>query len=266
LTRVRALTQDDCHVFCMQDQIGQEISLMLDMISEVYEIFGLTDFWVRISLHDPKNREKYIGTDEYWNTAEDALKQMVAEKGMKSEIGIGEAAFYGPKLDFMFKDAIGREWQLSTIQLDYNLPERFNCEYIASDGSKHRPIVIHRAILGSTERFLGIIIEHFAGAFPTWLSPVQVRVIPVGLTHLEPSEKLSSILKEKGVRVEVDLSNESVGKKIREAEKSKVPYMVVIGDKEARDLVTQSVDRFTTGIVEEVQKRLMFSVDNKAAS
>ncbi len=237
LTRVRALTQDDCHVFCAPDQIEGEIALMLDMIKDVYAVFGLTDFRVTVSVHDPQNREKYIGTDEYWETAEAALKRVVAEKGMPVEVAVGEAAFYGPKLDFMFKDAIGREWQLSTIQLDYNLPQRFSCEYAAADGTKQRPIVIHRAILGSTERFLGIIIEHFAGAFPFWLSPVQAAIVPVGLSHLESSRKLALRLQENGIRVEVDESNETVGYKIRKAEKSKVPYMIVIGDKES-DLQT----------------------------
>ena len=183
LTRVRSLTQDDCHVFCTTDQIEAEIALMLDMIKEVYAAFGLTDFYVRISLRDPQNQAAYLGIDAVWQMAEEALRTIVKKTGWLAMEAVGEAAFYGPKLDFMFKDAIGREWQLSTIQLDFNLPERFDLEYAASDGSKQRPVVIHRAILGSTERFLGIMIEHYAGALPTWLSPVQAVVMPIGEAH-----------------------------------------------------------------------------------
>lgn len=240
LTRVRTITQDDCHVYCTEDQIEQEIALMLDMIQEVYRIFGFTDYMVSISVRDPKDKEKYIGSDSYWDTAEKALKKAVSTRNMKSEVCEGEAAFYGPKLDFIFKDAIGRSWQLSTIQLDYNLPGRFECEYSDSDGTKKRPIVIHRAILGSTERFLGIVIEHFAGRFPLWLSPVQVAIIPVGLAHQESAAALSMKLKEYGIRCEIDMSNETVGKKIRSAEKMKTPFMIVIGDKE-KDLAILSV-------------------------
>ncbi|MEK7648870.1 MAG: threonine--tRNA ligase [Patescibacteria group bacterium] len=232
LTRVRALTQDDCHVFCAADQIESEISLMLDMIQDIYRIFDFEEYTVSISVRNPNNKSTYIGSEEYWDTAERSLKKVVGDRNLTAIVCEGEAAFYGPKLDFIFKDALGRSWQLSTIQLDYNLPERFECEYADSDGTKKRPIVIHRAILGSTERFLGIMIEHFAGRFPLWLSPVQVVGIPVGLSHHDACKKLQTGLAACGIRCEIDYSNESVGKKIRAAEKLKMPYMIVIGDKE----------------------------------
>jgi threonyl-tRNA synthetase len=234
LTRVRSLTQDDCHVFCTPDQIEGEIKLMLGMIGNAYKAFGLKEFWVRISLRDSKNKTKYLGSDEVWTTAETALRTMVKKTGWKYKEAEDEAAFYGPKLDFMVKDAIGREWQLSTIQLDFNLPERFGLEYASAGGDKQRPVVIHRAILGSTERFLGILIEHFAGAFPMWLSPVQVRVVPVSTAHAKLGEKLATMLRAEGIRAESDGSNETVGYKIRKASQSKVPYMIVVGDKEKK--------------------------------
>lgn len=240
LTRVRALTQDDCHVFCLPDQIGQEVNLMLDMIDETYRAFHFDNFWVRISTHDPENKEKYIGNPDVWTSSEESLTALIESRGWTHSIGVGEAAFYGPKLDFMAKDAIGREWQLSTIQLDMNLPERFELEYVADDNSKKRPVVIHRAILGSTERFLGVIIEHFAGSFPLWLSPVQVQIIPVGLAHIDVCKELAKKFSAHAIRVDVDESNETVGKKIRASEMQKVPYMIVIGDKE-KDLATLAV-------------------------
>jgi threonyl-tRNA synthetase len=230
LTRVRSLTQDDCHVFCTPDQI--EISLMLDMIGKTYKTFGFKEFWVRISLRDPRNKSGYLGDDKVWEISENALRKVVKKTGWKYKEAEGEAAFYGPKLDFMLKDAIGREWQLSTIQLDYNLAQRFELEYVGEDGAKHRPVVIHRAILGSTERFLGIMIEHFAGAFPTWLAPVQVQIVPVGQAHWAVAKKLSKLLTAEGIRAAHDEVRETVGYRIRKAEKMKVPYMLVIGDKE----------------------------------
>ncbi len=233
LTRVRSLTQDDCHVFATPDQIESEINLMLDMIDETYRVFGFTDFWVRISTHDPHHREKYIGDPKIWEESESALSRLIEGRGWTHQIGVGEAAFYGPKLDFIVKDVLGREWQLSTIQLDMNLPERFELEYIAADGAKNRPVVIHRAILGSTERFLGILIEHYGGAFPLWLSPVQIAILPVADRHVDFAGSLAQDLRSHGLRVTIDDSTESVGKKIRSAEKSKVPVMLVVGDKEA---------------------------------
>jgi threonyl-tRNA synthetase len=232
LTRVRSLTQDDCHVFARPDQIGDEINLMLDMIEEAYGVFDFKDFWVRISTHDPKDKDKYIGAPEVWEESEAALKRLIEARGWKHAVGVGEAAFYGPKLDFMAKDVIGREWQLTTIQLDMNLPERFELEYADSDGQKKRPVVIHRAILGSTERFLGIYIEHVAGVFPTWLSPEQVALLPVGEKHVEACEALQAKLWDLGLRPWLDASGESVGKKVRNAEKMKIPYSLVLGDKE----------------------------------
>lgn len=233
LTRVRSLTQDDCHVFTRPDQIEAEIDLMLNMIKEVYAGFGLTDFYVRISLRDSKNKEKYIGSDEVWNTAENALRDIVKKTGWKYEEAEDEAAFYGPKLDFMFKDAIGRQWQLSTIQLDFNLPERFDLNYIDEANEKIRPVVIHRAVLGSTERFMGVMIEHFGGAFPLWLSPVQVKILPISEKFVEYAKKVEQELTSAGIRVELDDSNESLGKRIRVAKMEKVPLILVLGEKEA---------------------------------
>ncbi|TSC83153.1 MAG: threonyl-tRNA synthetase [Parcubacteria group bacterium Gr01-1014_19] len=230
LTRVRSLTQDDCHVFARPDQIESEINLMLDMIAEVYKKFGFNDFWVRISTRDPKNKDKYIGDEKVWQESEEALTRLIQKRGWEHEIGVGEAAFYGPKLDFIFKDVIGRDWQLSTIQLDMNLPQRFALEYTDTDGAKKAPVVIHRALLGSTERFLGILIEHFGGAFPAWLAPVQVKIIPISEKHLAYAEKVKEALT--GYRIEVASENESLGKKIRTAEKEKVPFLAVVGDKE----------------------------------
>lgn len=233
LTRVRALTQDDCHVFAMPDQIESEINVMLDMLAELYKIFGFTDFWVRISTHDPKHVDHYIGDKEVWAQSEAALKRLIEKRGWSHEIGVGEAAFYGPKLDFMFKDAIGRQWQLSTIQLDMNLPNRFELEYTDASGEKKRPVVIHRALLGSTERFLGILIEHFAGAFPFWLAPEQVSIASVAERHIDVAKALQAEFQKHGIRAGLDASNESVGKKVRLAEMQKIPYSIVVGDKEA---------------------------------
>lgn len=233
LTRVRSLTQDDCHVFARPDQIEAEIDLMLDMIKETYEGFGLSDFYVRISLRDSKNKKKYIGSDNVWDTAENALRVIVKKTGWRYEEAEDEAAFYGPKLDFMFKDAIGRQWQLSTIQLDFNLPERFELDYINEINEKVRPVVIHRAVLGSTERFMGVMIEHFAGVFPLWLSPVQVKILPISEKYVEYAQKVSVSLLSSGIRTEIDDSNESLGKRIRVAKMEKVPLILVLGEKEA---------------------------------
>ena len=239
LTRVRALTQDDCHVFCAEDQIESEIHLMVDMIIQIYKIFGFEDYYVRISTSDPKHQEKYIGDPKHWKNAEAALVKIIERKGLKSEIVPGEAAFYGPKLDFMFKDALGREWQLSTIQLDYNLPKRFNCEYIDADGKRKQPVLIHRAILGSTERFLAILIEHFAGEFPVWLAPVQVRILPISEKFEIYGKKVKELLHGEGIRVELGDANETLGKRIRQAELEKTPYILVVGEKE---MTNQSIN------------------------
>ena len=266
LTRVRALTQDDCHVFAAPGQIEHEINLMLDMIAEVYKTFGFNDFWVRISTHDPKDKDKYIGDPKIWKDSEEALTGLIEKRGWKYDIGVGEAAFYGPKLDFIFKDVIGREWQLSTIQLDMNLPQRFELEYIDEKAEKRRPVVIHRAILGSTERFLGILIEHFAGAFPVWCAPVQATVIPVGEKFSDYARKVHGALAAAGIRAELSEATESLGKRIRAAELMKIPYVLVVGEKEegagtvavrARkgDEGAQKLDAFLKNIQEEIRER-----------
>lgn len=249
LTRVRSLTQDDCHVFCMPNQIEQEIELMLEMIKKTYQAFKFENFWVRVSLRDPKDKEKYIGNDEVWETAENALRNVVKKTGWKFAEEEGEAAFYGPKLDFMTKDVLDREWQLSTIQLDFNLPERFELEYTSNEGKKERPVVIHRAILGSTERFLGIIIEHFAGAFPLWLSPVQVKILPIGEAHREYAKQIYETLKENNIRAELDDSDNILSKKIKDGKLEKVPYILVIGGKEieTKTVTVESRDRGKEG-------------------
>jgi threonyl-tRNA synthetase len=268
LTRVRALTQDDCHVFCESEKIKTEIEVMLEMIGELYDTFGLKDFYVRISLRDSKNKQKYLGTDEVWETAENALRDIVKKTGWKYEEAEDEAAFYGPKLDFMFKDAIGRQWQLSTIQLDFNLPERFELEYTNNQSGKSRPVVIHRAMLGSVERFMGIMIEHFAGTFPTWLSPVQVAIVPVKETVNEYADAISKTLKEKGVRVEMHAENDSLGKRINGAKAKKIPYVIVIGEKEkeagvitvetrGKKLQGIKLEDFTTRIEKEIKERTL---------
>ena len=233
LTRVRALTQDDCHVFCTPEQIEEEIARMTEMIGEVYRTFGFTEFWVRISLRDSKNKTGYLGDDAVWDSAEEALRSVVKKTGWKYQEAENEAAFYGPKLDFMLKDVLGREWQLSTIQLDFNLPKRFGLEYIDADGGKSQPVVIHRAVLGSTERFMAIMIEHYAGAFPLWLSPVQAKVLPVSEKNTGYAQKVFSELKKAGIRVEMDATNESLGKRIRSGKMEKVPYLLVVGDSES---------------------------------
>jgi len=232
LTRVRALTQDDCHVFCTPDQIETEIDLMLDMIAATYRAFQFKNFEVRVSVRDPRALQKYIGDAATWDGSEKTLEKLVNARGWKYGVDQGEAAFYGPKLDFKAKDVLGREWQLSTIQLDMNLPARFRLEYVDSDGQRKRPVVIHRAILGSTERFLGILIEHFGGAFPTWLAPVHAAIVPVSEKFAAATKKLVALLKKEGIRVEEYDARERVGANIRRAIMMKVPYMLVVGDKE----------------------------------
>ena len=268
LTRVRSITQDDCHVFLKPDQIKNEIELMLHMIEKVFKAMGFDDFWVQVSLRDPKAKQRYIGTEAHWETAEAELKKaIIGKKNWKAVEAVGEAAFYGPKLDFMMKDVLGREWQLSTVQLDFNLPERFRLEYTDEQGKPQQPIVIHRAILGSTERFLGILIEHFGGAFPLWLSPVQATILPISDEINEYAQSLSAELKVKGIRVEIDSRSESIGKKIREAEMQKTPYMLIVGKKERdqktvsvrhrgeRDLGGMKLDKFIEKIQKEIETK-----------
>jgi threonyl-tRNA synthetase len=232
LTRVRALTQDDCHVIARPDQLEEEFSVLTDLIDATYKAFAVTDFWVSVSTRDPEKADDYLGDSSVWDSAEATLEKVVSEKGWDYKVVPGEAAFYGPKLDFMAKDAIGREWQLSTLQLDFNLPERFEMEYTDENGDAQRPVVIHRAILGSVERWMGVMIEHFAGNFPVWLSPVQIAVLPVADAHNEFARELAAEFGDAGLRCDVDDSSESVGKKIRNATKSRVPYVLVVGDTE----------------------------------
>lgn len=232
LTRVRAITQDDGHLFCRPSQIIEEAGVIVEIIKKFYTTMGMMDgYWVRLSLRGD-DTSKYLGSDEVWATAEKALTDVCKSNDLPYKEAKDEAAFYGPKLDFMFKDAIGREWQLATVQCDFNLPERFDLSYINEKGEKERPVVIHRAISGSLERFMGVMIEHYAGAFPLWLAPVQVRVIPIGERQHDFAYALNIELKNAGIRSEVDVSSDGFGKKIRTAKVEKLPYMIVIGDKE----------------------------------
>jgi threonyl-tRNA synthetase len=233
LARVRSVTQDDAHVFLRPDQVQQEFNNAVNLTQEVFETYGLQDYWVRLSLRDPQKKEDYVGSDEVWNEAESALRGAVESKNIKYEEGIGEAAFYGPKVDFMVRDALGREWQCATVQLDFIQPMNFELEYIGEDGQPHRPVMIHRAVTGSTERFMAMLIEHFAGAFPVWLSPVQAMIIPIADRHQEYANKVLEQLKAAGIRSEVDIRSERMNLKIRDAQLQKIPYMLVVGDKEA---------------------------------
>jgi len=234
LTRVRCFTQDDAHIFCRPDQVKQEFINVMDIIQRVFYTFNFTDenVEVQISLRDPNNKTKYIGSDEDWATAEQAIIDACAEKGMKARMETGEAAFYGPKLDFMVKDAIGRRWQLGTIQVDYQLPQRFQLEYVGEDGQKHRPVMIHRAPFGSMERFVAVLIEHTAGKFPLWLTPDQVAILPISEKYVEYAEKVKAYLSQQGVRSVVDDRNEKIGRKIRDNEIKHIPYMLIVGEQE----------------------------------
>lgn len=243
LTRVRALTQDDCHIFARYDQIKQEIDLILKMIKIVYQAFEFKDYWARISVHNPAEKEKYIGEPKIWQKSEKILKDLVKSHKLNFKIGLGEAAFYGPKIDFMFKDVLGREWQLSTIQLDMNLPQRFKLTYKDKDGKDKIPIVIHRAILGSTERFLGILIEHFGGDFPFWLAPLQIALLPISQKHLTYTQKIEKIFKDKNIRTKILLPEENISKRIFEAEKEKIPFIIILGDKEEKEKTLAVRDR-----------------------
>jgi len=232
LLRVKGLCQDDTHHIIRQDQIESEIEMILGLMQKVYSIFGFNDYKVEISIRDPKNKEKYFGADDVWQKAEEILIEQVKKWNVPYSIEEGEAAFYGPKIDIKVKDSIGREWQLTTIQLDFNQPENFEMDYTGQDGKKHRVVVLHVAIFGSFERFMGILIEHYAGNFPLWLSPVQVKVIPVRENHNESAEEVYKILKEAGIRAQVDLEDENLGKKVRTAKNEKIPYWIVVGNKE----------------------------------
>ena len=232
LTRVRGFTQDDAHIFCRPDQLNDEFEKVIELVQYVFNVFGFNDYVAQVSLRDPENKSKYIGSDKNWELAEQAIIESAAKKGLKTVVEYGEAAFYGPKLDFMVKDAIGRKWQLGTIQVDYNLPERFELEYTGADDQKHRPVMIHRAPFGSLERFCAILIEHVAGNFPLWLAPDQVAILPVSDKYNEAAEELLSFLNNSDIRGFVDDRSERVSRKIRDTEVKKVPYMIILGEQE----------------------------------
>ncbi len=269
LTRVRGFTQDDAHIFCTPDQLKDEFKKVIEIVLYVFEVFGFTDYTAQISLRDPENKEKYIGSDENWDRAERAIIEAAEEMGLRTTVELGEAAFYGPKLDFMVRDALGRKWQLGTIQVDYNLPERFELEYIGADDKPHRPVMIHRAPFGSLERFVAILIEHTAGKFPVWLTPDQVAILPISDKFMDYARKVESQLDEAGLRVFVDDRNEKVGRKIRDAEVKHIPYMLIIGEKEQEsgtvavrrqgegDKGAMTVDEFIAHIKEVMQRELI---------
>ena len=268
ITRVRSITQDDGHLFCRPAQIGQEITTIVQIIKEFYTTMGMiNDYWVSLSLRGD-DTSKYLGSDEVWETAENALTKICKDLDLPYKTVRGEAAFYGPKLDFMFKDAIGREWQLATVQCDFNLPNRFDLSYINEQGEKEQPVVIHRAISGSLDRFMGVMIEHFAGAFPVWLAPVQVAILPVGEKFADYGEKIAQALQDADIRATLS-TNESLGKRIRQAKTEKIPYQIVIGDKEQssetltvegrNDLKLENItlDDFITKITTEIKNRTL---------
>ncbi len=235
LTRVRSFTQDDAHIFCRPDQVKGEFLRVMDIIQAVFEIFQFDNFEAQISLRDPNDKEKYIGSDEVWEESETAIKEACAEKGLDAKIEYGEAAFYGPKLDFMVKDAIGRRWQLGTIQVDYNLPARFKLEYTAEDNTKKVPVMVHRAPFGSLERFTAVLIEHTAGHFPLWLTPDQVAILPISEKYNDYARKVCKYFASQGVRAVIDDRNEKIGRKIRDNELKRTPYMVIVGEKEMEE-------------------------------
>ena len=268
LTRVRSFTQDDAHIFCRPDQVKDEFLRVMDIISIVFKSMNFENFEAQISLRDKVNREKYIGSDENWEKAEQAIVEACQEKGLKAKVEYGEAAFYGPKLDFMVKDAIGRRWQLGTIQVDYNLPERFELEYMGSDNQKHRPVMIHRAPFGSMERFVAVLIEHTAGKFPLWLTPDQVAILPISEKFNEYADKVRMELKKYDIRAIVDERNEKIGRKIRDNEMKRIPYMLIVGEKEAEngevsvrkqgegDQGSMKIEDFAKNIAEEVHNMI----------
>ena len=248
LTRVRGFTQDDAHIFCMEDQVKEEFIKVIDLVLYVFDSLGFEDFTAQISLRDPKDKAKYIGSDEGWAKAERAIIEASAEKGLNTVTELGEAAFYGPKLDFMVKDALGRKWQLGTIQVDYNLPERFELEYTGSDNQKHRPVMLHRAPFGSMERFVAVLIEHCAGEFPLWLTPDQVAILPISEKYADYAQEVNKVLESEDITGFVDHRDEKIGRKIRDAEVKKIPIMLIVGEKEAEEK-TVSVRRHGHGDV-----------------
>ncbi len=268
LTRVRGFTQDDAHIFCRPDQLKDEFKKVMDIIFIIFKALSFEDYTAQISLRDPDNPEKYIGTAENWDKAEQAINETCHEKGLKTVTKKGEAAFYGPKLDFMIKDALGRSWQLGTIQVDYNLPERFNLEYIGADDNRHRPVMIHRAPFGSMERFVAVLIEHTAGKFPLWLAPEQAVILPISEKYNEYARKISVLLNNSDIRTFVDDRNEKIGRKIRDNELKRIPYLLIVGEKEQEsetisvrrqgegDVGIKQIGEFTEMITEEINKQL----------
>lgn len=268
LTRVRGFTQDDAHIFCRPDQVKEEFVKVIDLVLMIFKALDFTDYTAQISLRDPENKTKYIGSDENWEKAESSIIEAAAERGLRTVVELGEAAFYGPKLDFMVRDAIGRKWQLGTIQVDYNLPERFELEYMGSDNQKHRPVMIHRAPFGSLERFVAVLIEHCAGNFPLWLTPEQAIILPISEKYNEYAIKVAQILKKYDIRAAVDERDERAGKKIRDAEMSKIPFMLVVGEKEEQsntiavrkhshgDLGTLSLEAFAQLVNDEINSQI----------
>ena len=268
LTRVRGFTQDDAHIFCRPEQVEEEFKKVIDLVLYVFRALDFQEFTAQISLRDREDKSKYIGTDENWEKAESAIISAAKEKELKTVIEYGEAAFYGPKLDFMVKDALGRKWQLGTIQVDYTLPERFNLEYVGSDNEKHRPVMIHRAPFGSMERFVAVLIEHCGGNFPLWLTPDQITILPISEKYNENAKNILSLLNNYDIRGFVDDRNEKIGKKIRDAEVGKIPYMLIIGEKEANsdtisvrkhgegDLGVFTVEKFANLVNEELENKL----------
>ena len=268
LTRVRGFTQDDAHLFCTPEQVKEEFKSVIDLVLYVFKVFGFTEYSAQVSLRDPENKTKYVGTDENWDLAERQIKEAAEEKGLPTVIEYGEAAFYGPKLDFMVRDAIGRKWQLGTIQVDYSLPDRFELEYIGSDNKPHRPVMIHRAPFGSMERFVAILIESTAGNFPLWLSLDQLVVLPISERFNEYAKEIVSKLRQKDIRGSVDERNEKIGRKIRDAEVAKTPYMLLVGEKEVEsntvsvrkkgegDLGSMNIEEFINHFVKSVDAEL----------
>jgi threonyl-tRNA synthetase len=264
LTRVRGFTQDDAHLFCRPDQVKEEFKKVIDLVLYVFKALGFDNYTAQISLRDPENKAKYIGSDENWQLAESAIIEAADEKGLTTVIELGEAAFYGPKLDFMVKDALGRKWQLGTIQVDYNLPERFELEYTGSDNQKHRPVMIHRAPFGSLERFVAVLIEHCAGEFPLWLTPEQFIVLPISEKFEDYAKKVLESLNNSDICGLIDFRDEKIGRKIRDAEVKKIPYMLIIGEKEMNDgmvsvrrhgkgdLGSMTIQEFSNQLVKEI--------------
>ncbi|HNY03049.1 MAG TPA: threonine--tRNA ligase, partial [Bacteroidales bacterium] len=268
LTRVRGFTQDDAHLFCRPDQLKEEFKKVIDIVFIIFKALDFQDYKAQISLRDPAKPEKYIGSAENWDKAEQAIVEACEEKGLKTVTVLGEAAFYGPKLDFMIRDALGRSWQLGTIQVDYNLPERFQLEYIGSDDKRHRPVMIHRAPFGSMERFVAVLIEHTAGKFPLWLTPEQVVILPISEKFNDYARKVSNLLNFSDIRAVVDDRNEKIGRKIRDNELKRIPYLLIVGEKEEEtgtvsvrrqgegDQGAMTTEEFAGKLLEEVKKQL----------